>query len=125
MITEQDRDGFTRGACFLLAAVVQEATSWPVAAFRDGFGPGGHAFNLMPDGRYLDIDGPQTRAEILARRGRGRRRVTTRHVRLDEWTLSWGDPAEWTGRAWEILPDLLATVTAQSSGRPELHGQES
>lgn len=114
-ITQKDIHDFTNGACFLLAEAVMKETGWPVAAFWNGFRPCGHVFNVLPDGRYLDIEGPRTRQELLARRGKGRRAITTRHVQLDEWRLPmWNctSPARYTARAKKIIPVLLATVNA-------------
>jgi hypothetical protein len=116
-ITTADIHDFTHGACFLLAKAVRDAAGWPPAAMWDGFGPAGHMFNVMPDGRLLDIEGAHTRNEMFGNWGRnGRRRgITTRFVHLDEWEFpaSWGDPdpAPYVRRAELLVPVLLESIS--------------
>jgi hypothetical protein len=113
-ITQHDIEIFTNGACFLLAKVVMEETGWPVAAFWDGFRPRHHVFNVLPDGRYLDVEGPRTRQEFIANHVVRHRRITTQNVQLNDWELPWSwsdyDLDYYIARAQEILPALLATV---------------
>ena len=53
---------FTLGDCDILANAISERTGWPVIYF-EGY-RGGHAVVQLPDGRYLDVGGIQTRAEL-------------------------------------------------------------
>lgn len=111
VITELDVLDFTTGACFLLAKAVQSKSGWPAAAFWDGFRATGHAFNAMPDGRYLDVRGAHTRHDMMLSRwghDRGRHGITTRHVRLHEWELCWDDHEKYEARAVEIAAELLS-----------------
>jgi hypothetical protein len=111
-INEHDVYYFTEGACFLLAQEIEKAHGWPLAAFWVGFASSGHMFNVLPDGRYLDIRGAHTRDELFAQNP-DYRAITTRHVEADQWFLPFhfeDAPAVYTGRAREIIPTLLASI---------------
>jgi len=111
-INEHDIHYFTKGACFLLAQEIEKVTGWPLAAFWEGFAPGGHMFNVLPDGRYLDIRGAHTRDELFAQNP-DYRAITTRHVKAARWFLPCDfeeAPAVYIDRAREIIPALLTSV---------------
>lgn len=65
-LTARDRVRFTCGDCHYLARALHLRTDWPLCAFDHG-GPDLHAFVRMPDGRYLDVEGPRTRAALRKR----------------------------------------------------------
>src|SRR4051812_34273463 len=110
-ITERDVQWFTEGDCHYLARAINRRTGWPMAAFRDEEGwPDLHAFALMPNGRVLDVYGPQTKQEA-------KRRWKTRQpiYRFDWAKLScFGAPPEYGqyiyGRAYTVADHLLAEM---------------
>lgn len=62
MITLDDIRLFTEGYCHLLALAIHRKTGWTVCAFLDpcyDYEADLHAFVLLPDGRYLDVRGPE------------------------------------------------------------------
>ena len=64
--TNLDVSRFTKGDCHFLARAIHRRTGWPMAAF-DLNGPDIHAFVVMPDGRLLDVYGPQTQMQARKR----------------------------------------------------------
>ncbi len=115
-VTAKDIIDFTYGGCYLLAEEIEAATGWGPAAFWDGFRPAGHVFAAMPDGRFLDITGAHTRAEMMAthwaRPGdkHGRRGITRNVGSLDGWRLERRYEDELRARARELIPVLLAEL---------------
>lgn len=66
MITEKDVEQYTCGDCHILALSIHKRTGWPVCALEDEDGWANyHAFVKMPDGRFMDVRGPQTKVEIM------------------------------------------------------------
>jgi hypothetical protein len=113
-ITDQDIENFTKGWCYLLAGVIEQDCGYPRVAFWDGFRPAGHMFNILPDGRFIDITGIHTRAEMMATHWarpngkHGARRGITRNVGTPGSWRSSGVERVGRARAREIVPVLLA-----------------
>lgn len=104
-----DQGRFTQGDCHILARRLHRLTGWPLCAFGWG-GPDLHAFVLMPDGRYLDIDGAQTEDEL-----RERWKCTSAISEFDLVDFrAWGGPDfghHSYARARAAADRLLASVT--------------
>ncbi|MGH7238830.1 MAG: hypothetical protein ACREHG_02065 [Candidatus Saccharimonadales bacterium] len=65
---DTDHQLFTQGACHWLAKVINRITGWPIYAFwNDETEWDDHIFVRTPYGTFLDIDGEQTKAELLER----------------------------------------------------------
>ena len=115
-----DEERFTRGACFILAEVINDITGWPICAFvneREDE-PDYHVFNIRPDGKYLDIRGPQTEQEIIERWSAFSSKGIIHDVdplELFNWTCPF-DHQESYDRATRIAPNLTRMeVTAWNS----------
>lgn len=57
----EDVERFTYGDCALFAWAINRLTGWPIHAFDCEL----HAFNVMPDGRYVDIEGIVTKRTFM------------------------------------------------------------
>lgn len=76
LITDIERTAYTYGDCATLARAVHEATGYPIVFYGGTETEDGvlydddtywfwvHAFNVMPDGRYIDVNGIYTAEEI-------------------------------------------------------------
>jgi hypothetical protein len=107
LITEQDRDVFTNGACWVLADALHQATGWQ----RVEMPLRQHVLVCTPDHRYLDIDGTHTYQELKS--GWLWMQLGDLREIPDEEDLA-ADP-DWNGgyhpdyrkRAEQIVPELL------------------
>jgi hypothetical protein len=106
-----DIERFTRGGCFILACVIHDLTGWPICAFWNdlAYEPDHHVFNLMPDGRYLDIKGAYTKQEMIDEWGGFAKHGIVEDIDpLDLWNWSCPfDHEETYERAMEIAPELI------------------
>ena len=106
-----DAERFTRGACFILAEVINDITGWPLCAFWNELAEeiDYHVFVQKPDGNYLDIRGSQTRQELLKWWGPGKVIVhDIDPLELFNWTCPF-DHEESYDRATQVAPDLVAS----------------
>lgn len=64
-----DIDRFTTGDCHIFAKAVHSLTGWPIATFDYEYDPTGsiHAFNIMPDGRLIDVEGVFMPKEFISK----------------------------------------------------------
>ncbi len=72
-ITRQEKEAFTYGDCWVLALEMHKKCNLPVAFFigsetdEDHDNPNvywNHAFNVLPNGNYIDIHGVHTSEEL-------------------------------------------------------------
>lgn len=123
MITDNDKYLFTTGGCLILADRISRETGWAVCAienddpdddyYEDFAGPHVHAFNLLPDGRYLDVEGIKTYEEVLERwsmwhpTGIG-------EYEVEDFDWGWCHPGEgyrlYENRADEIANELIESA---------------
>jgi len=63
-------DEYSTGGCLWLALALHDRYGWPIWAQMEGKGTKGeyvaHAYNVMPDGREIDILGPQEKVDLFA-----------------------------------------------------------
>ena len=115
-----DEERFTRGACFILAEVINDQTGWPICAFWNESEEeiDYHVFVQKPDGNYLDIRGSQTRQELLEWWGPGKVIVhDIDPLELFDWTCPF-DHQESYERAIQIAPDLIRMEVNPNGIRP-------
>lgn len=77
-----DVDRFTTGDCHIFALAVHKLTGWPIATFDYEHDPTGsiHAFNIMPDGRLIDVEGIHDPNEFVKQWKRwGAKRFSKQH----------------------------------------------
>lgn len=66
-VTKLDRERFSYGDCHFLARAISRLTGLPICTFMWNGEPETHAFVRLPDGRYLDVEGASTAAELRSR----------------------------------------------------------
>jgi hypothetical protein len=116
--TITDQVMFTHGSCLVLAVEVHNLTGWPVYAFMESGEFDTHAFVQMPNGHYLDIDGEQTRSQLV-KRWACNRIMRVSDDMLDDMLTDWGDPYDYLGsaaRAITVASELVAGVDRPTPG---------
>lgn len=97
-LSQWDVSRFTEGDCHILAQAIYKRTGWPIYGF-DGMyydgepGCAYHCFVLMPDGRVLDVEGPQGIKEFKEKWGQQKGKIIPFSERDRE---EWGGP-QWYG----------------------------
>ena len=95
VIDDTARFAFTSGHCHALALAIHQHTGWPMLAMSGRFSAYRdlrHVVVQMPDGRWLDINGPQEPEERLVIRPISEDEVT--HMgRIRDWDNPDVEPA--------------------------------
>jgi hypothetical protein len=111
--TELDEERFTCGDCHYLARALHLLTGWPIVAFQDSWGrPDVHAMVKMPNGKLLDIYGPQS-VRTARRHWCHFRRARGRPIKEFSWSIfreeGWNSPSygEYTYRRAKIIAQRL------------------
>lgn len=64
VINDAAVEAFTRGGCAALAIAIHDTTGWPIVEVGHCDGLGMHSMVRTPDGRLLDINGPQNQDDV-------------------------------------------------------------
>lgn len=107
-----DEVRFTEGDCHYLARAVHRKTGWPMGAFSFRGYANAHAFARMPDGRWVDVYGPQTE-------GAAQRRWKMQHsIEVFDWRdlREFGLPqfGDYTYRRARVVADRLLGALKES-----------
>jgi hypothetical protein len=106
-----DREQFSEGYCHELALVLHARTGWELwTCVEPGLG-GVHALVKLPDGRFLDIEGARSAAQVHEDwPGTVLRRVSARYFE------EWGTPPDW-GTTAQLIGPYCPTRTRRAATR--------
>jgi hypothetical protein len=103
---DNDEQLFTRGACFILAMVLNELTEWDLIELCRRHDFDCHVLVRHPNGLYLDIRGYQTEEQLREEWGSAIKLKVINSNELSDWDNPM-DNARSYNRAWEIAQDLI------------------
>lgn len=107
-ITNNDIARFTEGECHYLARAIHLLTGWDIHCFQDDGQPYMHAFVLMPNGNYLDVEGEKTLKDMREWSGHKILPFTWQEIRE-----SWGWYRPETSYTYRRAKELAAHLVIQ------------